>query len=71
MVAGGKSRSGEEEEGGRERDGGEKKKKEERHEFGLQKALVEDAVFRDVVMQATRKWPTVEGREGVPDVRRG
>ena len=64
-IVGGKSRSGEEEEGGRERDGGEKKKKEKSDtSLGLQKALVEDAVFRDAAMQATRKWPLpVEGEE--------
>ena len=65
-IVGGKSRGGEEEEGGGEGDGGEKKKKKEKSDtsLGLQKALVEDAVFRDAAMQATRKWPLpVEGEE--------
>ena len=64
-IVGGKSRGGEEEEGGGEGDGGEKKKKEKSDtSLGLQKALVEDAVFRDAAMQATRKWPLpVEGEE--------
>ena len=64
-IVGGKSRSGEEEEGGGEGDGGEKKKKEKSDtSLGLQKALVEDAVFRDAAMRATRKWPLpVEGEE--------
>ena len=64
-IVGGKSRGGEEEEGGGEGDGGEKKKKEKSDtSLGLQKALMEDAVFRDAAMQATRKWPLpVEGEE--------
>ena len=65
-IVGGKSRGGEEEEGGGEGDGGEKKKKKEKSDtsLGLQKALVEDAVFRDAAIQATRRWPLpVEGEE--------
>ena len=64
-IVGGKSRSGEEEEGGGEGDRGEKKKKEKSDtSLGLQKALVEDAVFRDAAIQATRRWPLpVEGEE--------
>ena len=54
----GKSRgSGEEQKVG-------EKMKEKKDAPGLRKALVEDAVFRDAAMQATRRWPSpVQGEE--------